>query len=254
VEVQLRILIVVALTGLIILLRFDAARFQAAEYDDDLAPGGWRVALRRLTWYALGVVLAVAIFRLHPTPVTTLHLSIGDDRTLALIGGLAFGALGVLVAVTFAWLRYRRFRLPEMRLYPGAILNSVFTAFIDEVAFRGALLGLLLTIGSAEQRLPPELALMFQAYLYGLATRLGAPGRSWPMLVIFLGVGTATGWLALATGGIAAGVLAHAITRFAVFVCTGHPGQIQPVGAEPEEVMAERLPPDGWEVVREGEY
>ena len=247
-EAQIRILLVVALALLLILLRFDAHRFGTAEYDDESAPGDWRDGARRLAWYAVGIGLILAIYRINPAPVGVLHLSIGDDRTRALIAGLGFGLLGILVAVTFAWLRYRRLRLPEVRHYPGAVANSIGTALIDEVAFRGALLGLLLSMD-----LPPVLALPFQAYAYGLATRLGAPGRSLPMLLIFLGVGAATGWLTLMTGGIGAGFLAHAITRFAVFVCTGHAGQVLPMGLEPEEEAAEQLPPDGWEVVREGD-
>ena len=37
--------------------------------------------------------------------------------------------------------RYRRLRFPDVWSYPGALLNSVITALIDEVAFRGAVLG-----------------------------------------------------------------------------------------------------------------
>ena len=40
----------------------------------------------------------------------------------------------------------------------------------------------------------------------------------------------------MATGGIAAAFLGHAITRFAVFLCTGHTGQTKPRGREAEEI------------------
>ncbi|HET7677172.1 MAG TPA: CPBP family intramembrane glutamic endopeptidase [Candidatus Limnocylindrales bacterium] len=244
----LRVLVVVAFVGLLVLLRLDAARFGAAEYDDETAPGGWRNAARRGAWYALGLTLAAAIWLIHPLPVSVLHLHLGGDRLGAILAGLTLGALGTAVAVLFAQARYRRLRFPEPRLYPGAMLNSIGTAVIDEVAFRGALLGLLIAAG-----VPADAAIALQAVLYGLATRLGAPGRSRVMLAVFLGLGLVTGAVTLATGGIGAAVLGHAITRMAFFVCTGHPGQVLPLGHEPEEEEAERLPPEGWQVVPEGD-
>jgi len=51
------------------------------------------------------------------------------------------------------------------------------------------------------------------------------------------------------TGGIAAAFLGHAITRFAVFLCTGHTGQPMPRGREVEEIEARRRPPKGWRIV-----
>ena len=243
---DLRILVVIAFTGLLILLRFDALRFGAAEYDDESGPGGWRVVVRRFAWYFLGFILAVAIFRIHPTPVGTLNLGLGDDRPAAIMAGVGFGLLGTAAAALFAWYRYRRFRLPEVRHYPQAIANSVGTAVIDEVAFRGALLGLTIAVGW-----PADIAIAFQAALYALATRLGARGRSMPMLAISLAVGLIGGWLTVITGGIGAALLGHATTRFAIFICTGHAGQVQPTGHEPEEEAAERLPPEGWHVVHE---
>lgn len=245
-EGEIRTLIVLAFLGLAILLRFDAHRFGAAEYDDETAPGGWRPAVRRLTFYIVGVALIAAIYRIHDRPVATFNFTPGDDRVQVVAGGLAFGVFGTLIAIGFAYWRYRRFRLPSLQHYPGAVVNSVGTAIIDEAIFRGAILGLLLSSGW-----PAELAIALQAILYGLATRLGAPGRSWGMLVISLGIGVVGGYLTIATGGIGAAILGHAITRFAIFVTTGHAGQVKPHGWEPEEYAAESLPPEGWEVVRQ---
>ena len=247
-EEQLRTLLVLGLTGLLVLLRLDAVRFGTAEYDDESAPGGWRTGTVRLAWYAVGVALAAAIFLVHPDPVETLNLGVGADRAQAIVLGLLFGLGGSLAAAGFAWLRYGRLRLPAPRTYPGAILNSVCTAFIDEVAFRGAILGLLMALG-----LPAPWAILVQDLLYGLVTRLGAPGRSRAMLLLSLAVGAVAGGLTVFTGGIGAAVLGHAITRFAIFVCTGHAGQVRPPGQEPEEVAADQQPPEGWRVVGDGE-
>lgn len=245
-ENDLRVLIVVAFTGLLLILRLDAARFGAAEYDDELAGRGWRAAVSRLAWYAVGMAIAAGIFVVHPTPGATLGLAIGTDRVTAVALGLLLGAGGAGVAAGFAWLRYGHLRLPSARTYPGAIVNSLGTALIDEVAFRGAFMGLLLAAG-----LPALAAIAIQALVYGLATRLGAPGRSHAMLLMSLALGFAAGATVVATGGIGAAVVGHAIARFAIFVCTGHAGQVRPPGEEPEEVAEDNLPPDGWQVADE---
>jgi hypothetical protein len=245
-EEQLRSLMTAGLAGVLILLRLDAVRFGAAEYDDEATSAGWRSVLRRSGWYALGLVLALGIYKIYPLPISNLHLTTGEDRVGMILLGLLAGAAGTAGVAVYAWFRYQRFRLPEYRQYPGAAANAVGTAFVDEVAFRGALLGLTLAAGW-----PADLAVAFQAILYALVTRLGAPGRSHVMLLISLVIGVVTGLLTLATGGIGAGLLAHAITRFAIFVTTGHAGQVRPLGAEVEEMAEDRSPPDGWQVVSE---
>ena len=238
----LKYMIFLAFVLLLLLLRMDARRFGTAEYDDESEGSGWRGWLRRLTWYALAIGLIFVVYRLYGQPITQLHLDLGPDREQSLLLGLVFGALGTLVAFAFAWFRYRRLRLPQARHYLGGGLNAVATAFIDEALFRGIVMGLLLA-----SNWPMELAIAFQAILYGLATRLGAPGRSRVMLFISIGVGVAAGWLVLQTGGIGAAILGHAVTRFAIFLATGHAGQVRPAGWEPEEEAAYGLPPSGWE-------
>jgi len=90
---------------------------------------------------------------------------------------------------------------------------------------------------------------LIQTLLYTLTTRLGAPKRDRYLLVLTLGIGLIGGWLTSATGGIAAAFLGHAITRFAVFLCTGHTGQTRPRGREDEEIEKRHRPPDGWRVI-----
>lgn len=235
---------------LLLLLRLDARRFGTAEFDDEQtrAGAGLKGWLRRLTWYALGLALILVAFRLYPQPVSQLHLGMGDDRGTSLLMGLALGALGTSIAFLVALVRYGEFRLPEGRLYPGAAINSVCTALIDETLFRGMILGLLLAYDW-----PPLLAIVFQAVLYGLVTRLGGPGRNWLLLAISIGMGLITGWLVLATGGIGAAVLGHAITRFAIFLATGRVGQGRLRTWDPDEAAASAAPPSGWEFAPEGD-
>jgi len=238
-----RSLIAIGLTLLLALLRVDAERFGTAEYYEATGAGERPRVRRRLAWYGLGFGIAILILTIHPNARSVLFLGTGD-RLGAVLGGIAFGALGVLVAAGFASYRYHRIRLPAESSYPGALLNSTATAFIDEVTFRGAVFGLLVSGG-----IDPTLANLAQTVIYALTTRLGAPGRDRYLLGLTLGIGLIGGWLTAFTGGIAASFLGHAVTRFAVFLCTGHIGQTMPRGREVEEIEMRRRPPDGWSVI-----
>lgn len=239
----LRVLIAVGLAGLLGMLRLDAERFGTAEYYEATRDGERPSLGRRLAWYGIGLAIAIAMLFIHPAPQTEFFLGSGD-RLGAVFGGLIYGAIGVAQAAAFATFRYNRIRFPETGSYPGALLNTTATALVDEVAFRGAIFGLLLTTG-----LEATVANVIQTLLYALTTRLGAPGRDRYLLVLALAMGFAGGWLTAATGGIAAAFLGHAITRFAVFLCTGHTGQTKPRGRELEEIEKRRRPPDGWRVI-----
>ena len=238
-----RSLIAVGLTLLMAMLRLDSERFGTAEYYEATGAGERPHVRRRLAWYGIGLSLAIGILTIYPDPQSHLFLGIGD-RLGAVLGGVVFGAAGIAVAVAFASYRYRRIRFPDERSYPGALLNSTATAFVDEVAFRGALMGLLITSG-----LDTTAAILIQAIVYALTTRLGAPGRDRYLLVLALGIGVVGGWLTSLTGGIAAAFLGHAVTRFAVFLSTGHAGQTMPRGREVEEIELRRRPPEGWRVI-----
>ena len=236
-------LVTVGLALLMVMLRLESERFGTAEYYEATRDGESPKIRRRMAWYGIGVGLALAILVIHPDPQNQLFLGSGD-RLFAVLGGLLYGLGGVAFAVAFATFRYHRIRFPGAWSYPGALLNSVATAFIDEVAFRGAIFGLLLSTG-----MNASLANVIQAFLYTLTTRLGASGRDKYLFFMTLGMGLIGGWLTAATGGIAAAFLGHAITRFAVFLCTGHAGQTKPRGREVEEIDKRRRPPDGWRVI-----
>ncbi len=239
----LLVLISLGLAGLLVLLRFDAERFNAAEYDDADRWGNPPSLPRRLAWYTLGIGGILAILVIHPNPGGDLFLGLGD-RLGAVILGLAYGATGAAIAVGIAYYRYSHVRFPAILSYPGAVMNAVATAFLDEAVFRGLVFGFLVFAG-----MDPTLANVVQALLYGLATRLGAPGRPWYMLVIALATGLAGGWLTGVTGGIGAAFVGHAITRVAIFLTTGHAGLPKARGTEIEELERRSRTPDGWRVL-----
>jgi membrane protease YdiL (CAAX protease family) len=240
-ETTLRVLIGLGLTLLLVMLRLEAERFNAAEYDEPVR-GRRPSLLRRLAWYVLGVGGVLALLFVHPTAETDLHLQVGDRSGLLL--ALVIGGIGVGQAVALAYLHYRRLRFPDISAYPGALINEILTAFIDEAVFRGAVLGYFLLVTDNA-----NLAILAQAVIYVLATRLGAPGRDKYMFVLALLIGLIGGWATLVTGGIGASFLGHATTRIAVFLTTGHAGQPPARGTEVEDVEKRRRTPDGWRAV-----
>jgi hypothetical protein len=240
---DLRVLMVLGIALLLVMLRFDAERFNAAEYDDIDRWGRAPSLLRRLAWYTLGLVGILMVLEIHPDPASTLYLSLGD-RLGTVILGLSYGSIGVGVAVGIALYRYRYVRFPPTSLYPAKFLNAIATAFVDEAVFRGVVFGFLVATS-----MDANLANLIQALIYALATRLGAPGRPWYMLVTVLVIGLAGGWLTGVTLGVGAAFVGHAITRIAIFLTTGHAGIPKARGTEEEEVERRRRTPEGWQVL-----
>jgi hypothetical protein len=239
----LRVMMALGIGLFLVLLRFDAERFGAAEYDDADRWGVRPKLRRRIAWYVLGVIGIVVVLLLHPAPSSDLFLGLGE-RLGVVILGLLYGVAGSTIAVGIAFVRYREVRVPQVLSYPGAVLNAVATAFVDEAVFRGIVLGILVAIGTNI-----NLAIVAQALLYALATRVGARGRSTWMLFGMLAMGFAGGFLTGITGGIGAAFVGHAITRVAIFFTTGHAGLMTARGTEPEEVEERRRTPDGWKVL-----
>jgi len=241
-----RELITIGLVLILVMLRLDAERFGAAEYDEAKKDGKAPSLRGRLGYYFLGIGLILVILVVHPDPRTVLFLGPGE-RIPALVGGFLFGVIGAAQAVLFARIRYHHFRLPNVSSYPGALLNAIATAFIDEATYRGVLFGLLIAAG-----VNVAAANVGQALVYVISTRLGARGRDRYLLLLTLLIALAGGWLTYATGGIAAAFLGHAITRLAMFVCTGHAGQVAARGREAEDIERRRRTPDGWRVIGSG--
>ena len=235
-EETLRALVALGFAMLLILLRLDAPRFGTAEYDEPDDFGRTPSLLARLAWYVIGLVLIVAIGLVLPG-TSDLYLSVGD-RTAAVLMGLGAGAVGIAQAIGLGLFRFGGLRPPPARAYPGAILNAMGTAVLDEATFRGILLGALVAIG-----VDPLLAVIVQAILYVLATRVGRTGGDLYLLLLDLGIGLVGGWLTVVTGGIGAAIVAHAITRLALFVVTGHAGSAGHRG----ELSEDGLDMPGWE-------
>jgi hypothetical protein len=243
-EHDLRVLVALGLTLLLVMLRIEAERFGAAEYDEPVR-GHSRSVLRRLAWYILGVGGVLGLLLVHPSAEFSLYLQVGDRSGLLL--AFVLGGLGVAQAVALALLHYRRLRFPNVAAYPGALVNEILTAFIDEAVFRGAVLAYFLWVQGPDPNV--NLAILGQAVVYVLATRLGAPGRDKYMFLLAMLVGLVGGWATLLTGGIGASFLGHAITRVAVFLTTGHAGQPPARGTEVEDIEKRRRTPEGWRAV-----
>ncbi len=240
---QLRIITALGVLAILLLLRLQADQFGAAEY---MEPSNRRRDLgTRLAWYGLALGLLLLVYTIHPLPHDILGLTAGQHFDVFFFGAL-LAAAGVGQAAAYARFRYGDLRLPRPEAYPAAALNSLATALIDEAAFRGAVQGTLLATG-----MPWGAAVLIQALLYVLVTRAAAPGRSLYTAALAAGMGLAFGWAAYFTGGIGAAIMGHVAATFAIFVFTGHAGQVPRFGDEPEEVAELHRPP-GWVDARAG--
>ena len=216
----LQLILFIGFAGLMLILRLDARRFGAAEWDDQT--GGWRAASSRLTWYAAGLALGLFVFALHPQPVAELNLSLAPDRGEALLWGVLYGVGGIAVAFALAFVRFGGLHLPRPGRYPGGIVTAIGTAFFDEFLFRGVVLGLLLSLG-----LPDMIGVVAAAVIYAGSVRAVAGSQGLLMVFVALGIGLVGGFLVVTTLGIAAALVGHAITRFALFL-TMDPTSLQP--------------------------
>jgi membrane protease YdiL (CAAX protease family) len=238
----LRILISLALTGLLVMLRLEAERFGTAEYDEPVR--GYRPPiLRRLAWYILGISGIALLLVVHPSAQRDLFLFVGERSGIVM--AIVLVAAGIAQAVILAWFHYRRLQLPDVASYPGALVNDVLTALIDEAIFRGAVLGFFMWASDGNI----YLSIVGQAVLYTLATRLGAPGRDRYVFLLALAIGLIGGWATIETGGIGASFLGHAAARVAMFLTTGHAGNPTPATVELERLERRRRTPEGWRIV-----
>ena len=208
---QLQLILFFGFATLMLILRLDAKRFGAAEWDDQ--SGGWRAFAPRLTWYAAGLALGLLVFAFHPRPVAELNLSLSPDRGEALLYGVLYGAGGIIAAFALAFIRFGGLHLPRPGRYPGGVVSAIGTAFFDEFLFRGVLLGLLLSLA-----LPDWLAIGIAALIYAGGIRAVSSGQGLFPALLALVVGIVGGALVILTGGIAAAIIGHAITRFAMFL------------------------------------
>ena len=244
----LRTLIALGLALLLVMLRLEAARFSAAEYDDavdgDGAPpscAGGSPGTRS------GSALVAAI--LHRPPVALdgpVRSGLGDRRQVDLPRPrLRRGRHGHGDRRSLRY-RYRRLRLPGRLVVPGRAAQRGHRPRSSTRSRSAAPSSALLLVTG----LDATAANVIQAILYALATRLGAPGRDRYMLRHGardrprrrLGDGRSR----------AASPRRSSATRSPGSRCScrpATPASSLPRGREVEEIEAQRRPPKGWQVI-----
>jgi hypothetical protein len=213
---NIRALMAVALAGLLLLLRLDAYRFGAAEYDTDEPGEAGAPASGRLAWPALAIVLVAGVALLLPAGPSA--VGFGGDRISVILWTVIGAAVGVGAVLGVAYLKEPTWppRLQETDRVPRLALDALGTAIVDELTFRGVLLGLLLLAG-----IPAPAAFAIQLLAYGLGTRLGRSRATFGLLLEAVGLGALMGIVVLASGSVVAALLAHAAIRFAALDVEG---------------------------------
>ncbi|HYN02927.1 MAG TPA: hypothetical protein VE359_10815, partial [Vicinamibacteria bacterium] len=77
-EETLRVLVALAIAGFLVILRFEAEKFGAAEYDEPSRDGHRASLLRRLSWILLGFALVGVLLVVHPNAAGDLGIGLGD--------------------------------------------------------------------------------------------------------------------------------------------------------------------------------
>ena len=178
---------------------------------------GWAYVPVNLAMASIVVAIGVWVFGLDRAALGATWASAWIG---AAIGGAALVALGALLLVerTRALLRDRRLAGVTGRraAYMVAVRIPVGTALVEEVVFRGVLLGSLLNAGTAPAVVGSSIAFglwhLVPTMLMQRANRLRA--SSVPAGVLVTGMaGVFLGWLRVETGSIASPVVAHAMVN-----------------------------------------
>ena len=74
----IRTLVALAITFFLVILRLEAEKFGAAEYDEPTRDGRRTSFLRRLSWILLGFALVGPLLLVHPDPAGDLGIALGD--------------------------------------------------------------------------------------------------------------------------------------------------------------------------------
>ena len=206
-----RSLITIGLAAMLVMLRLDAERFGTAEYYEATRDGERPRVRRRLAWYGLGFAHRHR-HPVHPPRRRRRDLYLGSgDRLQAVLGGIAYGlhrhprgGRASRRTATTGSASPTPGRIPgrcSTRPPPRSSTRSRSAARCSACCSWPA--------STRRWRTSPRRSSTRST------TRLGAPGRDRYLLVLTLGMGLLGGWLTVATGGIAAAFLGHAITRFA---------------------------------------
>ena len=166
-------LVALAITFFLVMLRFEAEKFGAAEYDEPTRDGHRASFLRRLSWILLGFALVGALLLVHPDPAADLGITLGD-RGEALLLGLRVRRRRHAAGGRLRLLPLRPHPLPaglDVPRAPSSTRSGRRSSTRSRSAARSSAC-------SSSSAIDPVVAIVVQAFLYTLATRTGAPAAA----------------------------------------------------------------------------
>ena len=206
---SLRLAIVFGLSLFLVLLRFDSERIMRSDYFRYRSP--W---LGPASYYTFAIVFALGIaFILQERE--QLFLTGGDPDTVVPVS-LLFTAIALLNAIGLAFLRFGGVMPLPTRLLPVRTLGAAANAVAEELQFRSVVLGLLLFAG-----FDPVLALLIQAFLFGIAHRRLWRDRDYYFLIGSVLLGYGAGLATLASGSVVPAIVGHFAVSMSLFAFAG---------------------------------
>ena len=179
-------------------------------------PGSAHVAANVL---AIGALVLLA----RAAGMTRDELGLANWSAGARLGGLAFAVIAAVAIVAAAWPVTRSyFESDEADVSFGAMLVRalvvipIATVVLEELAFRGVLLGLLRRDGSTLIAVALSAALFAVWHVPPMLGRDSAPAIAGTVAVTAV-AGLAFGWLRVRSGSLLAPALAHTATNSVVF-------------------------------------
>ena len=186
-EETLRVLVALALAFFLIILRSEAETFGAAEYDETTRDGRRASILQRLSYFLVGFALVGGIYFVHPDAQTGWASPWATGRPRSSTASCSGRSARSRRSAS------RTFATVGCASRPPGLTRAPSSTRWDSLPRRGDLPGcraiVVMLVG-----INPVTAVIFQAFLYTLATRIGAPGRYRYMFVLTLAVGLAAGW------------------------------------------------------------
>jgi len=207
---SLRLAIAIGMTVFMVVLRFDQERIMRSDYFRSRSR--W---MGPLSYYGLVLLFTAGIILILPHGRASLFLVGGEVGDL-LPAMLAFTVVGIANGAALALLRFRALIPLPLEMLPSRSVAAGLNAVAEELQFRSVILGLMIVGG-----LNPDLAVVLQAVIFGLAHRRVWRERDWYFVIGSVLLGWAGGLATVSTGSVIPAMVGHFAVTMGIYAFAG---------------------------------